>query len=317
MAPEEMPFERRRAATAGGEMAYVDAAVSEGPAVVLLHGFPTSSHLWRREIGLLAPRFRVIAPDLLGYGASEKPEDADLTEPAQAGYVGELLRQLGIERAALVGHHIGGAVAQMLALDGPVEAAALVLMDTLCFEAWPVAGVGMVPGTAGEEETAELVEEVLRGVFALGIGHQRLVTTEMLDGYRRPWLDDPPAFFRAARQISGRGLAGREAELAELDLPALLIWGEEDPFLPAALGERLQDVIPGASLALLPGCSHFVTEDAPSTVGPLVHEYLRTRYLQDAHRHAAPGGPVPVYLERPTWRQIEDADDDPDRREEG
>jgi hypothetical protein len=77
----------------------------------------------------------------------------------------------------------------------------------------------------------------------------------------------------------------------------LLIWGEEDPFVPTAVAERLNELISWSTLALLPGCSHFVTEEAPGTVGPLILEYLRSRYLGEAHTH--PGGPVRVFLERP------------------
>src|SRR6266849_2463009 len=126
----------KRASTSGGAIAYRDQG--EGPVVVLLHGFPTSSFLWRREIPLLASRMRVIAPDLLGYGESDRPEGVDLAEVAQAAYVRELLDRLGVEEVAVVGHDIGGAIGQLLALDpdGPAVRA-LVLIDSACFDAWP------------------------------------------------------------------------------------------------------------------------------------------------------------------------------------
>jgi pimeloyl-ACP methyl ester carboxylesterase len=98
--------------------------------------------------------------------------------------------------------------------------------------------------------------------------------------------------------VDGKGLAGRETELAALDVPTLIIWGEEDPFLPVELGERLGEIIDGAMVALLPGCSHFVTEDAPQTVGPLIYEFLRSRYLRQPHGHVE-SGPVPISLHRP------------------
>src|SRR5207253_1449140 len=91
--PEEqrvtLSLERKRIRISAGEMAYVD--MGEGRPVVLLHGFPTSAHLWRREAWLLAQRMRVLVPDLMGYGESDQPLDAELSERAQAGYVGELL----------------------------------------------------------------------------------------------------------------------------------------------------------------------------------------------------------------------------------
>jgi 2-hydroxymuconate-semialdehyde hydrolase len=294
-------LEHQRVAVSGGELAYAD--LGEGPPVLLLHGFPTSSFLWRREAWLLAQRMRVIAPDLLGYGLSEKPKDEDLSEEAQAGYVRELLAHLGIEELAVVGHDLGGAIAQMLALDPGPAVSALVLLDSACFDAWPIEGVKMLQAGTPEQENAEFVESVVRLTFDLGIGHAGRLDEPALHGYLEPWLREPAAFFRAVRAITGRGLAGREAELEALEMPALVIWGEDDPYLGAELGERLGETIPGSTVALLPGCSHFVNEDAPQTVGPLLYEYLRSRYLGDRHAHAETG-PVPVYLERPPSEQV-------------
>ena len=293
-----IPPERRRAAVSGGELAYVD--VGDGPAVLLLHGFPTSSYLWRREIWLLAQRMRVVAPDLLGYGESDKPPDADLSEPRQAGYVRELLHQLGIASLAVVGHDIGGGLAQILALDGDGPAVdALVLVDPVCFDAWPIEGVRMLQQATPDQISAAFVEDVVRLTFDLGLRHRDRLTADDLQTYLAPWLAEPAAFFRAARGITGGGLAGREPELRDLDIPTLILWGEEDPFLPVELAERLGDTVPGSTTGLLPGCSHFLMEDAPQTVGPLIYEYLRSQYLHDGHAHAE-AGPVPVFLERPS-----------------
>jgi 2-hydroxymuconate-semialdehyde hydrolase len=301
-----IPSERRRARVSGGEVAFVD--VGDGPPVLLLHGFPTSSYLWRREIWLLAQRMRVIAPDLLGYGDSEKPDGPDLSEPAQAGYVRELLVQLGVDSFAVVGHDLGGGIAQMLALDGAGPAVrTLVLVDAVCFDAWPVAGVRMLQEATREQISAEFVEGMVRLTFDLGVRHSDRLGADDVDEYLRPWLADPPAFLRAARAITGRGLAGREAELAKLEVPVLILWGEEDPFLPVELAERLGEALPGSTTGLLPGCSHFLPEDAPQTVGPLVYEYLRSQYLRDTHAHPE-GGPVPVFLERPPAHQTFEVD---------
>ena len=275
-----------RLSVSGGEIAYVDEGA--GPPVLLLHGFPTSSRLWRHLIPLLATGTRVIAPDLLGYGASEKPERADLSMRAQATYVRELLGQLGIEEFAVVGHDLGGAVAQLLALDGGVRA--MVLIDAAAFDVWPIQGVRMLQDADPSQETPEFVEEVLRLTFELGLGHSERVTEDLLAAYREPFSEQggARAFFRAVRAIDGIGLAGRENELAELDMPTLILWGEDDPYLPVEVADRLNETIPSSTLALLPGCSHFLPEDAPDTVAALVHDYLRARYLGDQHSHEHP-----------------------------
>jgi len=295
-----------RARVSGGELSYTD--VGEGPPVVLLHGFPTSSYLWRREIPLMASRMRVIAPDLLGYGASDKPPGADLSVAAQAGYVRQLLEGLGIERYAVVGHDIGGGVAQLLALDGNVGM--LVLLDSICFDAWPIEGMRMGQDATPDQMTAEFAEQVARLIFDLGVARVGRLTEADLDAYLAPWRDDPAALFRAARAVDGVGLAGRERELAAYDGPAFILWGEDDPFLGPDLAERLGELFDGSTVALLPGCSHFVNEDAPQTVGPLIYEFLRVRYLQQSHAQSHLG-PVPVFLHRPTDPKVLEPEMDP------
>jgi 2-hydroxymuconate-semialdehyde hydrolase len=292
-------LERSIASVSGGAIAYAD--LGDGPPVLLLHGFPTNADLWRRDAWLLAQRMRVIVPDLLGYGWSEKPSGPDLSEPAQGGYMKELLLSLKIEELAIVGHDIGGGVAQMLTLDGRLNVRALVLLDSVCFDAWPIEGVKMIQGATSDQESMEFVEELVRLTFDLGVNHRDRLEPDAVEAYVEPWRPDPPAFFRAARAITGRGLAGRDEELAALDMPTMLIWGEDDPFVGSELAERLGEAIPGSTVALLPGCSHFVTEDAPQTVGPLIFEYLRSRYVGDphAHGHHDVAAPVEVFLERP------------------
>jgi 2-hydroxymuconate-semialdehyde hydrolase len=291
------PLQRRRLRVSSGELAFAD--LGDGPPVVLLHGFPTSSHLWRREAWLLAQRMRVIVPDLLGYGDSDHPADADLSEPAQAHHVGELLERLEIGRAAVVGHDIGGAVAQLLALDGPVEVPAMVLLDTACFEAWPIEGIRMIQGTAPDDETEGFVQDLVRVAFELGMAHPDRLEPDAFEEFLRPWTSDPKDFFRAVRGITGKGLSGRYGELAAKDIPTLVLWGEDDPFLPSDLAEQLGDTLPFSTVGLLPGCSHLIMEDAPETVGPLISEFLRVRYLGQPHSHATDREPVMVYLERP------------------
>jgi 2-hydroxymuconate-semialdehyde hydrolase len=274
---------KERFESSGGELAYVDQG--DGAAVVLLHGFPTSSFLWRAFVPPLAARFRVIAPDLLGYGDSDKPLDADLTMNAQAGYVRELLEDLAVQRFAVIGHDLGGVVAQLVAVDAGAEA--LVLLDSAAFDMWPIEGVRMIQATEVEQETPELVDQLVRLTFDLGSGQAGRISEDVLDAYLAPFAGDDGArgFFRAVRAIDGAGMAGRDDELAALDIPVFLLWGEDDPFIPIEVAERLNELITTSTLALLPGCSHFVTEDAPETIVPLVYEYLRSRYIREPHGH--------------------------------
>ncbi|HVM11830.1 MAG TPA: alpha/beta fold hydrolase [Actinomycetota bacterium] len=285
----ELDFQRVELSV--GEVAYADEG--DGPPVVLLHGFPTSSHLWRDLLPMLSVRMRALAPDLPGYGASERRAEADSGIPALAAAVRELLDHLGIERAALVGHDIGGAIAQILALEGRAEA--LVVIDGVTIGVEPSEPMRVLQATPDRLATPELAELTVRTAFDLGMGQRARLPEEELEVFLRPWREDPPALLRAARALTETGLDGRREDLAALDIPAFVVWGEDDAFLPARHAEELWETLPDAGIALLPGCGHYVTEDAAETVLPLVSQFLRNRYLgQPGHDHA--GGPVPVDL---------------------
>jgi 2-hydroxymuconate-semialdehyde hydrolase len=294
--------EVHRIATAGGELSV--AVAGGGPDVLFLHGFPTSSFLWRHLApGVWMGGMRALVPDLLGYGASERRDGADLHPRAQAGYVREAIGHLGVDSCAVVGHDVGGAVAQLLALDEG-KAEALVLLDAAAFDAWPIEGVRLLQEATPDQQTAPFAAEVIDLAIELGVSHRERLTEQVRAAYRAPFAGDDGAraFFRAARGIDGVGLVGREADLEALAAPALLLWGEDDPYLGVEVGERLQEAMPMSSLAVLPGCSHLLPEDAPETVGPLVTEWLASRYLGrhhahgDGHDHAGPSGPVPIEI---------------------
>ncbi len=286
--------EKRRLGTSGGEVAFLEMGDPEDPPVILLHGFPTSSYLWRNVAPLFSPWMHVIVPDLVGAGDSAHPADAQLDLVAQTGYVRELLNVLDISTVAAVGHGLGGGIVQRLALDG--LAPVMGLLDAVAFEDWPGERLAEVRRRALEDGavSAALVREILEG----GLGHPERLTEADLSEYERPFLGDEgaAALARWLRAVDGRGLEGTESYLERLEVPALVLWGEDDPYVPASVAERFSDVLPMGSVALLPGCSHFLPEDAAETVAPFLFEFLRSRYLGTPHTHAA--GPVMLELGR-------------------
>jgi 2-hydroxymuconate-semialdehyde hydrolase len=295
-----------RAVVSGGEIAYHD--VGAGPAVLLVHGFPLSSHLWRTLIPALAARHRVVAPDLLGLGASAKPRSVSLDIRAQAGYLVELLGQLGIDRFAAVGHSTGGGIAQLLAADHLVDT--LVLIDSIAFDHWPAQATTEPQVLPQDRETFASIELVYRSAFGLGMREGEMAEAD-LDAYLAPWRDPDavPAFFRWARAIDGVGLRDMGPAMRTWDLPTLLLWGEEDPFHPPSIAEALNEAIASSALGLVPGCGHFLPEEAPETIDPVIAEYLRANYLRIPHGHAA-DGPVLVALEVPRRFGDDDEEDE-------
>jgi pimeloyl-ACP methyl ester carboxylesterase len=289
--------EKRRVRVPSGELAVVEAGDPEAPPVVLLSGGFTSSYLWRHLVPLLAPWMRVLAPDLLGSGDSDSPEGADLRLPAHASDVRALLGALGIERFAVAGHGRGAGIAQLLAVDGGVEA--LVLVDAVAFDAWPSPRIEELRSRLSEVDDA-FIRSWLEGFFREGMGHPERLSEADLEEYRRPFAgpDGAERFVRIAGALDGAGLVDLEPRLTELEIPAFVLWGRTTrscrPSSPNAWATRL----PWAAVALLPGCGHFLLEDAPETVAPLIVQWLRTQYLRVPLAHEHEEGAVTVELGR-------------------
>ena len=306
------PVPSHTAVTSAGSIAFHEEG--EGPAVLLLHGFPASSWQWREFLPLLAARFRVIAPDLPGAGASVPAPGVALDLVSQAAAMAELLAHVGAERTAVVAHGAGAGVAQLLALDHDCVDA-LVLMNAATLDAWPSAGVA----SASERLSAApadpaLAGALVRGAFEAGALQRSQLTDDVLDAYTEAYTsgDGPQRLARVLEGLDGRGLAGRESELAAIEAPVLILWGEDDPVYPSQVGERLNEVMPSSTLGLLPGCGHFLVDEAADTIGPMIAEYLRARYAHAPHGHGDPkDGIVMLQLERrPAWVDLEEDEHD-------
>jgi pimeloyl-ACP methyl ester carboxylesterase len=291
----------RRVSVSGGDLSVVDIGDPNAPAVLFVHGLPTSSFLWRAFGPAMPPAMRAIVPDLLGAGASDQPSGVPLGMQAQAEYLAELLDALGVGRAAVVGHAHGGGIAQLLALRGRADA--LVLVDSIALGRSATEPMRELLDLAARKD-ADL-DAVIGQAFDAGMTHRDRLQAQAVDEYRRPFAgeDGRAALARFATAFEGDGVAGVEEDLAELQIPVFLVWGEEDTLTPPALGERLNDVIPRSSLALLPGCGHFLPEEAPQTVVPLLYEYLRGAYAGLPHAHET--GPTTIELGR-RYRGAED-----------
>jgi pimeloyl-ACP methyl ester carboxylesterase len=239
-----------------------------GPPLLLLHGIPTSSRIWDAVGAELVGGFDAIAPDMLGYGESAKPVDRDVSMAAQARLMPGLLDALGVERAIVVGHDLGGAVAQWLAVDAPDRVAGLMLVDTVSFDSWPIARMRVLRRIAPPfarrwpRRWFAAFERSLRRYVPEG------EPREALRASLAAWSADragAEAFMRNARAMDPRITLEVAPRLAGLALPAHVVWGRDDPFQKVRWAERVQAAIPGATLTVLDG-GHFLPWDRPLEV---------------------------------------------------
>jgi pimeloyl-ACP methyl ester carboxylesterase len=281
--------------TSGGLLAVLELGDRERPTLLLIHGFPQTSHAWSGLGALLTSRFHVIAPDLIRAGDPEVGPDVDLGVGAQAGYLREALGSMGVDRLAAVGQGIGGEVAQVLASSGPgIEA--LVLLSSEPVDRPRAGGSASIVDVESLDPAAPLPRGVVGSIFAEGLV-RAAISDEDLAEYRRPFErpGGTAAFIRYLTMASGRDAVLPDESLSAIEAPTLILWGEDDPISPVSSAEHLNQAIASSSLGLLPGCGHFLIEEAGPTVIPMIYEYLRARYLLEPHGHAAA---VPVELGR-------------------
>jgi pimeloyl-ACP methyl ester carboxylesterase len=241
-----------------------------GDAVLLLHGFPTTRLLWKGVAPLLVEAgLRAIAPDLVGYGDSSCPPGREPDMASQAGWMVALLDQLGVDRAAVVAHDVGTAVAQLLVARAPERVAALVLIDGVHGGEWAMDGIAPILTWA---EPARLFRVLLRQLRASGpVRLDDALAREVLAPYGGE--EGGAKLIRAARALRPEQIVEIMPALRARPVPTRVLWGEHDSYLPLdEVGRPLAELF-GAELVVLPG-GHFAPLDCPREVADAVVAFV-------------------------------------------
>ncbi len=259
----------------GHRLAYLDEG--NGPPVILMHGIPTSSLLWRNIIPVLAKTHRVIAPDMLNYGKSDKPEHADVSIAAQARLELGVLDGLGIRRADVVSHDIGGGVAQIIAVRHPERVKKLVLSNAVCFDSWPIPEFKPLQEPGAEDKMSlEAFTEMLRSFVPSGVHRPESLSAEAIEIIMEPWSseDGKRALFRNFRRLNPEYTQAIAEGLQHLEHKTLILWGREDPFQKPTYAEKLRNTIPNAELTWIDDAAHWIMEEKPAEVAAALTAFL-------------------------------------------
>lgn len=245
------------------EVGFLEAG--SGPLLILLHGIPTSSYIWRNVVDPLSESYRVVVPDMVGYGNSTMHDGFDRSIRAQEQVVEGLRTEFGAETISYVGHDLGGGVGLRYAVHNPETVDQLVLSDAVSYDSWPVEAIVNlgIPATIQSMSVSE-VRTFLSGVF-----RQTLVSDtpdqSFIDAMIAPWDSEQGVLSLSRNAIATNTNHTTEIDPSKITADTLLLWGADDQAQPISYGEQLQEDIDKATLTPVENASHWVMQDQPET----------------------------------------------------
>ena len=245
--------------------------------VVLCHGTPFSSYVWRAVARSLSRRHQVFVWDMPGYGASQMFTGQDVSLAAQGRVFAELLAHWGLAEPLVVAHDFGGAVSLRAHLLHRARYRALALVDPVALAPW---GSPFFRLVGEHSEVFEQLPPALHRALVreyVGSASGPGLHPAVLDGLVRPWLGEQgqAAFYRQIAQADQRHTDEIQERYGEIGIPTLVCWGQEDTWIPPAKGHELVARIPGARLEPIAGAGHLVQEDAPAELTAALLDFLR------------------------------------------
>lgn len=265
----------RRQQTSVGEIAWD--VVGSGPDLVLVHGTPTRSLVWQGVIERLRADYRIHYLDLPGYGESEQFEGQEVRLRSFARALCEFLSGRGLERPHLVGHDFGAAAVMGAHLIEGMPVASITVADGVLLSPWGTPFSRHV--REHESVFAAVPEYIHRATLAahLATGVVRPLPAALEQALIEPWTgpEGQAAYYRQVGQYDYEYTEWLEARYRSLEVPVTILWGEQDDWVPLSEGYRLQNMIPGAGLRLLPDAGHFSMLDCPGLFARELDQVLR------------------------------------------
>lgn len=260
-----------------GEVRWARFGEPGAPAVVLLHGTPFSSYVWRGPARALARHYAVHVWDMPGYGASAKADGQDVSLAAQARVFAGLLDHWGLADPLVIAHDFGGAVALRAHLLHGAGYRGLGLVDPVALAPWGSPAYRLL-GEHADVFTAlppalhrAMVREYVSSASSRGL------RPEVLDRLVEPWCGEEgrSAFHRQIAQNDQRFTDEIQHRYGEIRMPVLICWGADDTWIPPAKAHELHGLIPGSRLRVIEGAGHLVHEDAPAELTGELLEFCR------------------------------------------
>lgn len=258
----------------GYEIAYD--VMGDGPPVVLVHGFPSNSFIWRNIAWQLAVSRKVYVYDLPGQGQSEKRPDMDVSDPMQTKVLKRLLDAWKLDRPAVVAHNVGCAYALRAHYFEDCRYERMVLISPAVMN--PCVSVETRHAQAHLEAYRTMPYQLYEVILSARIrsATSMPLSDEAFAAYLDPWLgpEGQASWYNRVARIDEHHFARLEARLADVTVPVRIISGAEDRWIPADQAARVKRRLPNAELHIVEGGGQFIMEDAPEQVAALLSEFF-------------------------------------------
>ena len=264
---------------------YIDVGQDLKGTILLMHGIPTWGYLYHAVIPLLAQAgYRVIAPDFLGHGWSDRRDRFDRSFQDQARMIIALLNSLQLDHVDVVGHDTGGAVALILAIEHHLRVNRLVITNSVCYDRFDddMLDFGH-PLRWKLRPIADLIEALDESLKA-GLSDPNRLTPEFRTGIIAPWASEEGklSLLRNASALNANQTMALVDRHGCIAAPTMILWGMDDPWQKSEDGVQLSKEIPGALFKPLYGASHWVQQDAPEEFAAAVLQFLANASDRDS-----------------------------------
>ncbi len=245
---------------------YVDVGEAQRSTILLMHGIPTWGYLYHAIIPtLVGAGYRILAPDFLGHGWSDRRDRFDRSFQDQARMIIALLSALKLECVDVVGHDTGGAVALILAIEYRAYVNRLIISNSVCYDRFDddMLDFGH-PLRWKTRPVADLVKAIEESLAA-GLSNRNQLTDEFRQGIIAPWASEEGklSLLRNASALNANQTMALVDRHGDISAPTMILWGMDDPWQKSEDGKQLTQEIPGAVFRAIDGASHWVQQDAP------------------------------------------------------
>lgn len=256
---------------------YIDRGDARLGTVLLMHGIPTWGYLYHAVIPpLVQAGYRVLAPDFLGHGWSDRRDRFDRSFQDQARMIIALLTALNLQRVDVVGHDTGGAVALILAIEHSAVVNRLVITNSVCYDRFDDDMLDFGHPLRWKPRPISDLVAALEESLAAGLSYPERLTPEFRAGMIAPWASEEGklSLLRNASALNANQTMALVDRHSDIAAPTLVLWGMDDPWQKAEDGRQLASEIPGAQFQAIEGASHWIQQDAPEQFSQALLEFL-------------------------------------------